>query len=180
MNPVSGRILPSSAEFHVALFRRFCSVSIMTSEQVDATNHERISALGQKTLDGGQLTREEAEWIFSLDSSADIYDLMAWGNRIREKFKGNKIHLCSIVNAKAGACSEDCKFCSQSAAYQTDAPRYPFVDPEPPARDVPSPSEEEGYLGPGRRRQATSRARGKVTWFRTCRDRSPGWWVRPA
>jgi biotin synthase len=35
------------------------------------------------------------------------------------------------VNAKAGACSENCSFCAQSAAYQTDSPRYGFVDPEP-------------------------------------------------
>ena len=46
---------------------------------------------------------------------------------------GNKIHLCSIVNAKAGACSENCSFCAQSAAYQTESPRYGFVDPEPVA-----------------------------------------------
>jgi biotin synthase len=37
------------------------------------------------------------------------------------------------VNAKAGACSENCSFCSQSAAFQTGSPRYGFVDPEPVA-----------------------------------------------
>ncbi|MEI4927401.1 biotin synthase, partial [Klebsiella pneumoniae] len=59
------------------------------------------------------------------------FDLMSWANRIREHFKGNQVHLCSIVNAKAGGCSENCKFCSQSAFYQTGSPRYGFVDPEP-------------------------------------------------
>ncbi len=103
----------------------------MTSNSVDASNHTRISELGRKVLGGGDVSREEAQWLFGLTASADIFDLMSWANRIREHYKGNKIHLCSIVNAKAGACSEDCKFCSQSAAYQTDAPRYPFVDPEP-------------------------------------------------
>src|SRR6185503_13259095 len=75
--------------------------------------------------------RDEARCLFQLESGADIFDLMSWANRIRERFKGNKIHLCSIVNAKAGACSENCSFCAQSAAYQTDSPRYGFVDPEP-------------------------------------------------
>src|ERR1700691_1855135 len=56
---------------------------------------------------------------------------MAGATRIREHFKGNKIHLCSIVNAKAGACSENCSFCAQSSFYQTGSPRYGFVDPEP-------------------------------------------------
>ena len=103
----------------------------MTTETVDATNHTRITHLGQRVLGGGQITRDEAMHLFALESSADIFDLLSWANRIREHFKGNKIHLCSIVNAKAGACSENCKFCAQSSFYQTGSPKYGFVDPEP-------------------------------------------------
>jgi len=77
------------------------------------------------------MDRAEALWLFQLEDTADIFELMAWANRIRERYKGNKIHLCSIVNAKAGACSENCSFCAQSAHYQTSSPRYGFVDPEP-------------------------------------------------
>jgi len=106
-------------------------LSTMTVKQVDANNHVRIAELGQRVLDGGQLNREEAQWLFDLESSADIYDLLSWANRVRESFKGNKIHLCSIVNAKAGACSENCSFCAQSSFYQTGSPKYGFVDPEP-------------------------------------------------
>jgi biotin synthase len=103
----------------------------MIAASVDDTNHARIAALGQRVLAGGQLSREEAQWLFHLESSADIYDLLSWANRLREHFKGNKIHLCSIVNAKAGACSENCSFCAQSSFYQTGSPKYGFVDPEP-------------------------------------------------
>ena len=71
--------------------------------------------MGERVLTGGTLTREEGEWLFGLESSSDVYDLMSWANRVREHFKGNKIHLCSIVNIKAGGCSENCKFCAQSA-----------------------------------------------------------------
>lgn len=101
----------------------------MTS--IDAANSPRIAALGRRVLEGGNLLRDEALWLLGLEASADIFDLLSWSNRVREQFKGNKVHLCSIVNAKAGGCSEDCKFCAQSAFYQTDAPRYAFVDPEP-------------------------------------------------
>jgi biotin synthase len=106
-------------------------LSTMTETLVDATNHARIAEYGQRVLDSGHLSREEALWLFELESSADIYDLLSWANRIREHFKGNKIHLCSIVNAKAGACSENCSFCAQSSFYQTGSPKYGFVDPEP-------------------------------------------------
>jgi len=103
----------------------------MTARTVDATNHAIISELGQRVFDCGHVTRDEALWLSNLESSADILDLLSWANRIREKFKGNKIHLCSIVNAKAGACSENCTFCAQSSHYQTGAPKYGFIDPEP-------------------------------------------------
>ncbi len=103
----------------------------MTLELVDATNHAPIAGLGRRVLDGVNLTRAEVLWLFHLENTADIFDLLSWANRIREQFKGNKIHLCSIVNAKAGACSENCSFCAQSSFYQTGSPRYGFVDPEP-------------------------------------------------
>lgn len=106
-------------------------LSTMTATSVDVSNHTRIAQFGQRVLDGGSLNRDEALWLFNLESSADIHDLLSWANRIREHFKGNKIHLCSIVNAKAGACSENCSFCAQSSFYQTGSPKYGFVDPEP-------------------------------------------------
>ena len=98
---------------------------------VDVTNRDRIHALADRIMAGGSVDRDEALWMFHLENQADITDLMSAANRLREHFKGNKIHLCSIVNAKAGGCSENCKFCSQSAAYTTESPRYGFIDPEP-------------------------------------------------
>jgi biotin synthase len=95
---------------------------------LDADGRTRIAEWGQRVLNGGQISRDEALWLFNLENSADIVDLLSWANRIREKFKGNKIHLCSIVNAKAGACPENCSFCAQSSFYQTGSPRHGFVD----------------------------------------------------
>src|SRR5215510_10568338 len=103
----------------------------MQQAKVDLTIHHRISELGERVLSGEQIGREEAHWLFHLEGAADIFDLLSWANRIREHFKGNKVHLCSIVNAKAGGCSENCSFCAQSSHYQTSSPRYGFVDPEP-------------------------------------------------
>jgi biotin synthase len=103
----------------------------MIDELVDASVHSRISDMTLRVLGGEEISRDEALWLFELEDSADIFDLMAGANRIRQHFKGNKIHLCSIVNAKAGACSENCSFCAQSSRYETGSPKYGFVDPEP-------------------------------------------------
>ena len=41
---------------------------------------------------------------------------------------GPEVELESLINAKSGACPEDCAFCSQSARYSTDVDVYPFLD----------------------------------------------------
>ena len=103
----------------------------MTTTAVDVGNHQKIAELGQRVLNGGRLEKADAMFLFGLESTSDIMDLIAWANRVREHFKGNKIHLCSIVNAKAGNCSENCSFCAQSSFHQTGSPKYGFIDPEP-------------------------------------------------
>jgi biotin synthase len=40
--------------------------------------------------------------------------------------RGQQVSLCSIINAKSGKCSEDCRFCTQSGHYDTDSPVYPL------------------------------------------------------
>lgn len=117
--------------------------STVNTTMVDAGKSARIAELGRRVLAGGEITREEALELFHLESSADIYDLMAWANRIRERFKGNRIHLCSIVNVKAGGCPENCRFCAQSALYQTGAPRYGLL----PLEEVLTAAEEAGRNG---------------------------------
>ena len=112
------------------------------------TIRDRVAALGQRILNGGQIDRDEALGLVNIESNSDIMDLLAWANRIREHYKGNKIHLCSIVNAKAGACSENCSFCSQSAAFQTGSPRYGFVDPEP-VQDAMSEAKDNSVTAVG-------------------------------
>jgi biotin synthase len=52
--------------------------------------------------------------------------LYAAANSIREKFCGDKLDTCSIVNARSGKCSEDCKWCAQSAKHKTGIETYPI------------------------------------------------------
>jgi biotin synthase len=106
-------------------------MSTMSAEQVDANPRKRLDRLGKLVLDGGRISREDALWLFDLTAGPDILHLISWANRVRDQFRGNAIHLCSIVNVKSGGCPENCSFCAQSAAYETGAARYGFIESEP-------------------------------------------------
>tara|TARA_Y100000031_G_C8188675_1_gene370282 strand:+ start:248 stop:1243 length:996 start_codon:yes stop_codon:yes gene_type:complete len=88
-----------------------------------------IKELESKTTENRQITFQEAVFLSNLNDQ-DIFDLIASANRIRVKFKGNKISLCSIVNAKSGRCPEDCVFCSQSIHFKTNIDEYPLIKSE--------------------------------------------------
>jgi biotin synthase len=51
-------------------------------------------------------------------------------NRLRKEHIGEKIELCSIINAKSGLCPEDCKFCAQSLHSMSRIPTYPLKEEE--------------------------------------------------
>lgn len=86
---------------------------------------KRIQSLADRVLQGGGLDREEARFLLTLED-AHLEDLLLQAARIREAFKGRRIDLCTVTNAKSGACSEDCNFCAQSSHFSTKVPVYPL------------------------------------------------------
>ncbi len=60
----------------------------------------------------------------------ELFELFASANRIRARYRGRKVDLCSIVNAKSGACPEDCSFCAQSSHSRTDIKVHPLLSKE--------------------------------------------------
>ncbi|MDR2191367.1 MAG: biotin synthase BioB [Endomicrobium sp.] len=85
-----------------------------------------MNTLLLEAANGKQVTKEEALSFFE----RDVEELFYAASKMRKKFKGNKIKICSIINAKSGQCLEDCKFCAQSAHHKTDASVYPLVSNE--------------------------------------------------
>lgn len=57
-----------------------------------------------------------------------IEELRLAADEIRRKVCGSGFDLCTIVNAKCGRCSEDCRYCAQSAHYRTACEEsYPLL-----------------------------------------------------
>ncbi|GHV12205.1 hypothetical protein AGMMS49938_04280 [Fibrobacterales bacterium] len=87
----------------------------MNLEEITARVLERQGEVSYK--DAVELTRYP---------NKDI--LYAAANEIREKFCGKELDTCSIINARSGLCSEDCKWCAQSAKHKTGISTYPIKD----------------------------------------------------
>ena len=85
--------------------------------------------LFKSILNGEPLTEQQALTILH-SSGADLTEILAGAHRIKEKHFGDRIELCSIINAKSGRCAENCAFCAQSAHAETDAPVYPLKSRE--------------------------------------------------
>lgn len=81
--------------------------------------------LAEKIIDGYRLTKEDD---LSVLLTADLDELCTGADKIREKLCGSKVDLCSIINGRGGRCSENCKFCAQSAHHNTDCEEYGFLE----------------------------------------------------
>lgn len=86
-----------------------------------------VEKMKEKVLQGDLLTREEA----ILLSGEPLSELQEAANEIRETMCGNGFDICTIINGKCGRCSEDCKYCAQSAHYHTACTEtYPLLSTE--------------------------------------------------
>ena len=88
-----------------------------------------ILEYAQKVLEGGELTQDEAIELINV-SDADTMLLLAMADKIMQKFNTNEVDCCAIINARSGHCSEDCKFCAQSAYNKTGVEVYGLLPEE--------------------------------------------------
>ncbi|MFB6078246.1 MAG: biotin synthase BioB [Halarchaeum sp.] len=89
------------------------------------TGNRTVDEAQRRVLAGDSLTRRDALALLAqpLDALAPAAD------RVRERFGNDTVDACSIVNAKAGNCAEDCGFCAQSAHHDTGIDTYDLLDP---------------------------------------------------
>ena len=85
-----------------------------------------LEKLTDKVLNGEQITKEEAMNLYE----QPLEELCESADQIRRKFCAEQFDICTIINGKSGRCSENCKFCAQSAHNHTGADEYPLLPDE--------------------------------------------------
>jgi len=88
---------------------------------------KRLYEVYEKAINDIPLSEEEALFLLGIDDTY-VPLLVYLAGRVKEKFFPEKeLEFCSIINAKSGACSEDCAFCAQSKHYKTPINIYNLV-----------------------------------------------------
>lgn len=56
--------------------------------------------------------------------NSDLDELL----KLSSKYIKNDVEFCSLINARNGKCSQNCKYCAQSSHYRTNIEAYPLVE----------------------------------------------------
>lgn len=85
-----------------------------------------VEMLKNSIIGGTPIDRQQASEL----AEVPLEELCGCADEIRRHFCKNGFDICTIINGKCGRCSEDCKFCAQSAHYKTMIDEYPLLDTE--------------------------------------------------
>ncbi len=88
-----------------------------------------IETLKEKVLDGARMSYEVGMALISIPGTdtESLEALFSAADQVRSRFAGNSADLCSIINAKSGRCSENCKYCAQSVFYSSGVSEYDLL-----------------------------------------------------
>jgi len=90
------------------------------------TGNQTVDDAVARVLDGERLDRRDGLALVA----QPVDELAAGADVVRSRLGDGTVDACSIVNAKAGNCAEDCGFCAQSVHFDTGIDNYDFLGPK--------------------------------------------------
>ena len=88
---------------------------------------EKFLAIAEEITNGKNLKpSDDVEFLLT----TPLEELQSGAQLIQRYFFGNRVDLCTIINGKSGRCSENCKYCAQSARHHTGIDEYDFLPTE--------------------------------------------------
>ena len=86
-----------------------------------------LISIRNKAVKGEDVSIEEALYLYDYNDKEALYEAAHY---ISQECASDLFDMCSIINAKSGKCSENCKWCAQSAHFKTAAEIYSLVGKE--------------------------------------------------
>ena len=86
----------------------------------------RAFELADKSLMGGELTREEALAVLAWPDE-DLLTLVSAAHKVRQTYFGKRVRLNYLLNIQSGICPEDCGYCSQSRVSDAPVEKYKLL-----------------------------------------------------
>lgn len=103
--------------------------------------NENLLKIIDKIFSGEFLSKKEVLKLLNIPTE----ELIRAANSVRKYFCNDSFDICTIINAKSGACSENCKFCSQSSYFNTGSPTYDMLSTNEIIEDAKY-NEQKGVL----------------------------------
>lgn len=92
---------------------------------------ELLKKIEERALKGIPTEIDQVMTLYeSLDGDRDVDLLCDAAGRVAAARCSRAIETCSIINARSGRCSEDCRWCSQSLKHHTGCEEYRFCSDE--------------------------------------------------
>lgn len=84
--------------------------------------------------------------VYSKQELLDLYN-MPLDELLKEssKYMTNDVECCSLINARNGKCSQNCKYCAQSSHYCTNIKTHPLVDIEEVKKSAQEAKQNHAY-----------------------------------
>lgn len=83
-----------------------------------------IKELAERFVNGASLEEEEVAATLGACPTRELCEV---AHKITESHASVRFDMCSIINAKSGRCSENCKWCAQSLHFKTNIESYPLL-----------------------------------------------------
>lgn len=95
---------------------------------IETSHNDKLEYLLEKSIETGNLTRDEIIFLLSLDRQEDIARLLGAADAVRRRYCGDEVHIRGLIEF-SNICARNCKYCGLRAG-NAEVDRYRMTPEE--------------------------------------------------